>query len=508
MHIFPEIFRLRSAALRRKVLGVVTITLAAVVAHAQAPYAGDPYLEVLKTAQAEQKKGNIPAAYKALRQYMVPRDPQSIPAEMTWYAAQLAYLAQDPEIATKYYERAYERLNKDEVFVGDYGSFLMNQRQYKRAVEILKPQQQSTLNRFYLAKSYYWQGNYLKAQAITKKFSPEERQYDYIKAFLLELDLAKSTRLEADLNYHTDDQPLQYTQETFRVAKKFNNFLEPLAEVNLSQFRSDTSTSNASVIRLGNRFRINPIRTDLTVRLGSFGLQQSSDFLYQVQLRTQVSKKFSLEAALGKEPYLYTTASAQSLLTYDDKSVALNLESRRLLGRFQYSNNHFSDNNINNTSLWLLVPVLNKKAVKIRIGYAFQRSDADSSRYVPKTYPSGLEQNIVGVYNPYFTPANQQIHSALLQVLASPTPRISASVTASLPLSAQIDNPYLYNFYDAAGSMVVKRGFERTAYHPVEIKVSAGYKISDYVRLAAGYQFANLFFYKGHLLNFSTSISF
>lgn len=501
-------------AIARVCGGILGICLLGLTAQAQQPRAvpaympHDPYPETMEAVRAKQRKGDFPAAYKTLRQYIVPRDPQAVPAEALWYAAQLAYLNQDAEAATSYYEKVFSRLSKDPVFIADYGGFLMNQRRYRKAIGVLKLQQDDALNRLYLARTYYWQGDYLGAKRVIKTFSPQERELDFVQGFIREFDLAKSARFDADLIYHTDDQPLQYTQENFRIAKKFNNFLEPLAEVNLGQFSSDSGASGATVVRLGNRFHINPIKTDITAQLGSFSIRQGAAFLYQVQLHTQLSRIFSLDAHLSREPYRYTIASTLSPVTYDDKTLALNVDSRWLLGRFQYSANDFGGNTIDNTSLWLLVPVLNKKTFKIRVGYAFQYSNADSSMYVPRSTPVTMEKNVVGIYNPYFTPADQQIHSALLQLQAFPTPRLSLSASASLPLSAKIDNPYLYTLQDANGNVVVERGFLPTSYKPTEVKLSAGYKVSDWLSLTGGYQYANLFFYKGHSLNLSTGILF
>lgn len=466
----------------------------------------DPYKQATELARAEQQKGNLAAAYKALRAYIVPRDPQSLPGEIVWYAAQLAYLNQEQDAANTYYERAALKLSGNDLFAGDYGNFLLNTRHYQKAIAVLLPHQESVMNRFYLAKTYYWQGDYQKAKRVINTFSANERSLDFIREFIQEFNWAKSTRLEADLIYHTDDQPLQYTVENFRLSKKLSNFLEPSAEVSLGQFRSDTSTSGTMRVQLGNRFLINPIRTQLSVRVGSFSVKQSSEVLYQVGIHTQLSRVFSLDAHLGRESYLYTIASAQSPIAYSDKSVALNVDGRWLMGRIQYNRNSFENNNIDYTSLWMLVPLLNKKGFKLRLGYAYQYGNADTSSYVPRKSPVGLEQNIVGVYNPYFTPSDQQVHNALVQIQAFPTSRLSASLSASLPLSAQIDNPYLYTRYDANSNVVIERGFLRTSYRPVEIKASLGYKFSGAVSLTAGYQYASLFFYKGHSLNLSTGI--
>ncbi len=494
--------------------GMLGLCLAAFATQAQQPKPNpiytphDPYPETLEAVRMLQKKGDFPAAYKTLRQYIVPRDPQAIPAEAIWYAAQLAYLNQDAEAAGGYYDKVFARLSKDPVFIADYGGFLMNQRQYRKAIGVLKQQQDDALNRLYLARTYYWQGDYLRARKVIQTFSAQEREMDFIRDFIYEFNLAKSARLEAGLVYHTDDQPLQYTQENFRIARKFNNFLEPLAEVNLGQFASDSGSAGATILRLGNRFHINPIKTDVTVRLGNFSIRKDAGFLYQLQLRTQLSGIFSIDANLGREPYLYTIASTVSPVTYDDKTLALNVDSRWLQGRFQYSANDFGGNTINNTSLWLLIPVLNKKTFRMKLGYAYQYSNADSSRYVPKASPVTMEKNIAGIYNPYFTPANQQIHNVLLQLQVFPASRLSFSASASVALSATIDNPYLYTVQNANGDVSVVRGFLPTGYHPAEGKLSADYKVSDRLRLTAGYQYANLFFYKGHSLNLSSSILF
>ncbi len=476
-------------------------------APAYKPYvARDPYVVTLETAQAAQKKGDLEGAYKTLRQYIIPRKSDRLPAEMLWYAAQVANLSNEPDVAVEYYTRAISVAPQNQALIDDYGGFLMNRRRYKDAIEILTPHADSnnTLTRFYLAKTYYWQGDYRKAKAVFKTFSPQERNYDYIKELRRDFDLAKAAQLEVGFSAHTDDQPLRYTGQNIRFSKKWNNWFTPIVSGALQQFQSDSGGTTASSFHLGNRFHINPIKTDFTVQMGRFGLNNQSQILYGMWLYTQVGKAFSVEANLSREPYLFTLASSANLLTFADRGFALNLNSKWLLARYQYRNQVFENNQINNSSFWFLFPIINKNSFKIRLGYAYQYSNADSSRYVPKY--GNVGQNVEGMYRPYFTPINQQVNSALVQIQAQPSSKLNATLSVSFPLSAQIDNPYLNTTSDTLGNITLARGFLTTKYSPVEVKASLGYKISRAVDLAASYQYANLFFYQGHTVGLSTRI--
>lgn len=457
-------------------------------------------------AKEEQKKGNIHNAYTIISRYLTVKK-NKVQPEIIWYAAQLAYLDHSFKISEDYYDLAMKAMPDNMKLIEDYGAMLLTIGNYEKAIELLTPNLSTTKAKLYLAKTYYWKGDYHKANQIIRLFTPKELKFKGIQSFLYEYRLAKAAKLNLSFNYHSDDQPLITSHKNISISKKINNLFELSADVNWNKHQWDTNTSKTSYVRFGNTFSFPKIHSSLRTTLGYFSLNLSSAFLYQLQWHTRIYKNFSVDLGWSKEPYVYTVSSAKQLTSYTEKSIALNIDNfKNLMGRVQFNNQLFDKNNINSYSGWALYPLLKRKVISARIGYAFQLSNADSTTYVAKNADGAIGKNVEGIYFPYFTPKNQSVHLALAQLELNASKSISFAIISSIPLYASIDNPYINLLQTGTGDTLVDRGYSQTSYQPFDLKVSTSIKISDAIRLSSFYQYSKLFFYTKNLFNLSTQI--
>lgn len=460
----------------------------------------------IEQAKEEQQKGNIHSAYTIMSKYITMKK-NKVQPEVFWYKAQLAYLDHMFKLSENYYDLAYEAMPDNMKLIEDYGAMLLTTGNYEKAIAVLSPNLSTAKAKLYLAKTYYWKGDYHKANQVIKLFTKKELSYKGIPSFLREYKLAKATRLNMGVSYHSDDQPLQTTAKNISLSKKINNLFELSAEGNWNKHQFDTNRSKTSMIRFGTQMTFPKIRSGLRIEVGSFSVGSNSQFLYRLQWHTRVMDHVTVDLELKQGPYLYTTFSTQTITSYTEKTVALNIDQLyKFSGKVQFNNQLFKKNNINSFNGWALYPVFRKKWIVPSVGYAFQVSNSDSSNYVAK-YPEGpVGKNVEGVYNSYFTPRNQQVHMALAQLQLNPSKNISFTFISSIPLYASIANPYINNLLTGTGDTIVDDGFIATRYHPFEFKASASIKISDAIRLTSFYQYSKLFFYTKNLFNLSTQI--
>lgn len=468
--------------------------------------AQNPNQGAVDQAREEQKKGNIHAAYTIMSRHITLKK-NKVQPEIFWYTAQLAYLDNDFKASEGYYDIALKAMPNNIKLIEDYGAMLLTTGNYKKAIELLTPNLSSTKAKIYLAKTYYWMGDYVKANKVIRLFSDNERQFKSVQSFLHEYRLAKAVRLNAGYAYHTDDQPLVTKSQNISLSKKFNNAFEISVEANWNQHQFDSNQSKTKLLRCSNLFTMSGIHSSLRVVGGNYGLGSLSEWIYQLQWHTRVSKKFTVDLGLSREPYLYTNFSTRDMTVYKEQSAALNIENLEgLMGKIQYNHQLFNKNEINNFSGWLLYSVIKRKFITPRIGYAFQVSNADSTTFRAKNTEGPVGRNLAGVYYPYFTARNQQVHSALLQLQINASKNISCTIISSIPLYASIDNPYINVLLTGTGDTVYDNGFTPTRYYPFELKASTSVKVSDAMSLSATYQYSNLFFYTRNLFNLSTQI--
>jgi hypothetical protein len=154
-----------------------------------------------------------------------------------------------------------------------------------------------------------------------------------------------------------------------------------------------------------------------------------------------LSPSLTLRASVGRERYLWTVASADSLLMMNTVEVALGrADAPGWAGEAVFQRRSFADENDVRTAYgWVLAPLV--KGI-LRAGYAFSWSDATENRWVrnPATVagnqndqgqPRPVGSELPGVYAPYHTPAEEQIHKALAELTVaagSATFRLDGSV--------------------------------------------------------------------------------
>lgn len=165
-----------------------------------------------------------------------------------------------------------------------------------------------------------------------------------------------------------------------------------------------------------------------------------------------------------------------------------------------YQSQYFEDGNLSNTIYaWLLAPLIEKNGFSLKAGYSFSYANSDRNTFIPKTAltPSYvLKKEVVGKYDPYFTPNQLYINAALISVGIPLSKAISFTSRASIGFYARANQPALYTDRTGAGPFFINKKYERLSYTPVEIYSELYIKLTKQFYISANYAYNCLIFFK------------
>lgn len=95
---------------------------------------------------------------------------------------------------------------------------------------------------------------------------------------------------------------------------------------------------------------------------------------------------------------------------------------------------------------WVLAPLWSDGRSAVRVGYGFEASDADSTRFArrPAAGPGGPGRGLFeGVYDPYYTPEDVRVHNALAALQAALSPAVLLTVDGAVGVAAREEAPRL-----------------------------------------------------------------
>lgn len=424
-----------------------------------------------------------------------------------WQLAQLAFDVYEWKEADKYYLLAISKEPNNKDLLLDYGKFLLNSNQYPKAIKQLTPLQNDLYAKYYLIKAYYWQGNYSKAKQIIYTLSKDEKKNKDIKYLLNDFAYASAGTLNISSQINIDDQPLTLIAPKVSFSKKFSNTLHPTVAVSMLHFSGNDSVKTGYLVNIGNSFQINAIKASLDVTAGMLALNGTNSFTANMLLKKKISNSFSSNIDLGRQPYLYTISSSIHPVLYNHAIFACNIDNLKgVTGKLQYQIEKFDDDNkINDLSFWALSPSLIRRVIDLKLGYAYQNSNADKNTYTTKYSVTTAGDNLAGFYYPYFTPKQLSSHSLLLYIQAKPNNRFTTTLNVSIPLFAELQNPYLYSTVDSNNKVTIYNGFAKQSFHPINAALKASYKFTDLLSATIDYQYLNGNFYSGHFITASVN---
>jgi Tfp pilus assembly protein PilF len=344
----------------------------------------------------------------------------------------------------------------------------------------------------------FWNGDVKTAKenvAKIKEIYPETNLADNLSRQIKELT---AFYLNANFEYQTDSQPLEYFAQHIALEKYISKFLNPKLEV--SNYNFTPQTEQALIVRLNNKFHFYEVGLKINVNGGVYkNFSGETDWLGGFQFTQQLSQEASINFGYSKNSLLSTVSS-----------TAFNLTNQNIFGEFDYNHKYVAihaaynqqfyedDNNIKLFGAYIVSQPIKLYKFSFQAGYGYNFSDSKNILFV-------YDDLRVGMYDPYFTPKEQEIHSALFITNFKPTKNLTFKAKLNYGIQASVRNPF--------SSEVTPNNFEIGGFYDetfsyTEIEGSINYAVSNSFGINAMYTFQETFFYDRNNINIGLNYRF
>ncbi len=465
------------------------------------------------------KEGKLEDAYKQLKSYqlMYPNDFLT-----SWKTAQLAYWTWDIENAKRYFKLTLKLDGTHVLVKEDYAKMLFAIGDYKEAAilfsELRTASPEATEIWAYNIKSYYFNNELSKAMDLLLQMPESVKSNPELLALKSEIAAYKAVNINFSTSYTDDNQPMKTLVPKFRISKMHNSYLNWYFEGTFNQFSNDTLDASSQIVKIGNKFTFNNLKLTADVHIGSTILPalEESAFIGGLLLSKKITKGVDINAELSRNPYYYSLPSTSSFVIQDNLGIALVIKDiEKFSGTFQHQNQMFNDDNtIVASSFWFLSPGIGTKKINAKIGYAFEAMDSENDNFesikplAQVVEEFGTNTTINGIYNDYFTPQNQKIHSALVAIQLKLTPKTEINLVGSYGFSAKWDNPFLFLNEDSMGQLFIDKGFATENFKPATFKADFTYAVNTKLNMGLHYNYFKTAFFTANtfMLNLNYKI--
>ena len=472
-------------------MALVALIVAAAGGRAQESAPRDTIAESRRLRDA----GAFSAAAVLLRPYVEahPDDPGT-----ARFAALMAYWSKDARSARTIYERALERHPNDIELRLELGQFLVEVGDGARAREVLArfeqpdaPSPASARAHTLLGTLSYWSGDYSRARRDFIGALRLDSSNADARRQLREIETAAATWIRADGSLWRDDQPLRSIVLDV-TAGWFASPLTPLTiRAGSTRFSRDGISETVSAGEATVATFLPRARLDVGVAAGvlrrSFG--DANDWTGRASLGLRLPRHIALEARVERAPYFHTATSlATSVMTQTlESSVRWRPTNGWMADATARRETFEDDNHVSTGFLWALAPVMRRSGNELHLGYSFSAQSAAESRFVPRDedldFPPGQPPaTIRGAYDPYFTPRNLRVHSALASARLRPSTRWALSGSATYGFAVHDDAPVFLVVPDPPNVDVVRTYYDRD-FTPWNVRGGLDGPVSDAVRL-------------------------
>ena len=497
---------------------LLTLILPALLALATTTYS-TPVQDSLEMAKNLRKQGRIKEAYSLLKKYSHAH-PEDLNA--TWLFAQTAFWAGHVTTSDNTYRKAV-RSNPGNYYLAlDYAKILTDIGKFREAAGIasnyLKYDPGSMDASLLLGKIGYYRSDYTLARQYLEMVLEKESWNDDARKLLGDICLAKAPKILINGGFATDDQPMV----TYTPSAEFHIFLHALSNLGFTLsvpvFQHTSLSREAYWFSAANTSVFPDAHMEVTIGAGLLKVpfKNSINATGNLGISKRFIRHLDLSIQVDHNPYFYTLSSIDTSVMQSHAALSLAwVESKTWTGRLTIEGSNYSwdKNKAYGFNFWGFAPPLKLSVLSFRIGYGFNFSTSKDNHFTSEKSLTEILTNydstaaVKGVYNPYFTPKDQQIHSLLASVDIRPSKSIVAGISGSYGIYATASIPYLYLDRDASLQPFVNRDFARDTFHPVEASAFLSARLSENINLKVEYKYHKTYFYTSHYAGFGLSIS-
>jgi hypothetical protein len=400
----------------------------------------------------------------------------------------------------------------------EYGNMLFDMGRYKLSENLLNDYLiHDNVNAEALMKLAYinlWSGRNNKAKTYTTTILQNEPGNTEASIILEQIKNYTSPYIHLNAGVFSDDQPLTGNFKEFVGGWYHSWILSPVFSLKHNTATVSDILYNSTWIQLMNSVNLNMGKTKFVFKGGVFNQENAvaTGALYVTQ---KIAGNLAISAGGERRPYQYTISSVKQPLLQDFYTLSLDYnKNEKWLGKAAFEMQQFDDNNRVQTSyVWMLLPLIHKEKISVKGGYGFNYSTSLENRFILKdssrsngTTPITNKQ-LEGVYDPYFTPQNQIVHSVLASININPSKNFSIALRSSIGVSAKADAPS-FAVKQQINQYSIYKTYNIVSYNPVEAVAEINMALSPRFSLKTAYAYNSLFFYTSHLGSIGLKYSF
>jgi tetratricopeptide (TPR) repeat protein len=476
-------------------------------------------LSTIETAKQLRNDGNFEQAAIVLDEFDT-RYPGNI-----WVLRMLAetlFRTKDYEKSALVYEEALRRHPDDFDVKYEYAILLfeMGKYQYTRDLLIVytdnNPENPGAES--LLGITNYYLGNFKEADEHLQKSLALNPTDNRTKDIYRQVSHIVKPWLKTDVTFTDDSQPMKQWIPALQGGWYQSHFLNLSLLLGMQNFSSDTIHSNFYNFQLQNKFQFPKTGFSAVIAIGGFytSVNQTFDYSWGIFLHQKIAKYLHLKVGGERSAYTYTLSSIAKPFSRGRYTGSLSWEKpKKWNASAGYIGEHFpDDNHVQTYYAWGLSPAISFSVFELYFGYAYNYANAKESRYVPeKTLDEILDnynpdEQIKGIYDPYFTPNKQFAHSALLNLALIPSQKVNIKLHASVGFYARAMNPYFYLDKKNNGNTYIRQDFYQESFTPLDLGLDLNTDISDEIILNFSYTYLQTFYFNSNNFNLGLKIYF
>lgn len=508
---------------------VILLCLALSITGAKAQ--SESYVTVSSQVNEHLAKQEYSQALEKLRKYNLthPKEEKAI----VLYA-KILYWNKEFDKSTAVYEKAMQDFEQSKSLHYDYAKMLYEMHQFNKSKDIFllyhALDKSNAEANYLLANLFYWNGQNYKAIELLEfnidSLTPSLEKITASKELLLVIKQTQKPNLLLGTSYYWDSQPITKSINKLELAAYKSRFLAPKIALDVQYF---TNKGFLNQVLVANSFQLNPLQLKIDAGIGFAHLstvEKTQNVIGNVSLEKKFKNYVRFKTTVEQKVYSYTLSSLNTLLLEKDwnSSLSWGSEKQDIAKNSSFLNiknwnaetafllQKFEGNSINNFYTWLLSPTIAIKKIEVRLGYVYSFSNAQNIQFTPvkslsETLAHWNKDEIQGVYNPYFTPNKQQIHSVLAQAKIPISHSISVMAKAKVAVFAEAYAPYIY-LADNNGSLAFQTDSAPLNYSPFELNLDLNYRMNPKNEFKVSYTNTKAFFFTSQLINFQLKHSF
>ncbi|MDP4281840.1 MAG: hypothetical protein Q8867_06775 [Bacteroidota bacterium] len=463
-------------------------------------------------------QNKIKEAYTLLKIYQI-RNSKDF--NTLWLSGQISYFRKHFKESGKFYEEAI-RLAPDNLYLQlDYAKMLVNTGKFNPAEKLLKkylqydPANSQAIGA--MARISYWQKDYRKALCELQMLPASTMKDPAILSLEKDIRTARSPWLSYNEGFLSDDQPLMVLTSQLEAGIYLHHLSSLHLFMQVPVFITDNKT--ASWIQAGN-FAFFPeenVQMDVNAGVVLFPGNKHADWTGKFEATRTFIRNLFITVCGERNPYFSTLSSIDSSIIENNISITTGWNNPETpQGQVSFRIHHYPwDNNLlYSTSTWILSPSFKFSFADFKAGYGYSYNTTRKDHFEPEKSLSQILDNynssgkIKGIYNPYFTPDEQSIHSLLINLKLSPGKIFQLEVNGNFGIYSTARVPYFYLDFDNNRKLTIVKAFIRDNYFPVQIRTATSVRLSDFVRIQAEYLYMKTYYFSSHYAGIGINVNF